>query len=198
MLLSTAEDITSFVQELQAESDRGLPLIAVALIDDLLRQTLLSFFCEGVFSENLLDGPNAPLGTLSARLGTCYSLGLIDEFENREINLLRKIRNEFAHAKHGKNFEDSRISGLCASLTSDLPEGENYDLTNPRFRVVNSAVIIVLRLYHRPDWVALERRTQKKWVSEDATRWRSFKSDPPPPGLSPVLAVGKRKKSEDD
>ena len=197
MLLSTAEDLASFVEELKAESDRGLPLIAVALIDDLLRQTLLAFFCEGPGGKNLVDGANAPLGTLSVRLAACHSLGLIDEFEYSETNLLRKIRNEFAHAKHGTSFKETRICGLCASLRSDLPEDADYDLADPRFRVMNASLKIVLRLYHRPDWVALERRQQKKWVSEDATRWRSFKDEPPPPGLSPVLAIGKLTNQKD-
>jgi len=53
--------------------------------------------------------------------------------------------------------------------------------------------VIVLRLYHRPDWVALERRKPKTWVSEDDTKWRSFEDDLPPPGISPIMVMGRRK-----
>lgn len=197
MLLSTAEDLANFINELRAESDRGLPLVAVALIDDLLSQTLLAFFCEGTSAKKLVEGANAPLGTLSARLATCYSLGLIDEFEYSEINLLRKIRNEFAHAKHGASFHEAKIRGLCGSLTSDLPQDADYDVSDPRFRVMNAGLKIVLRLYHRPDWVALERRQQKEWVSKDTIRWRSFEDDPPTKS-SPVVAIGKLTKREDE
>lgn len=192
MLLTTAEDLAKFVEELKKESDRGLPLVAAALIDDLLKKTLFALFCECPSASKLLDGANAPLGTFSARLEASIALGLIDQFEYSEISLLRKVRNEFAHAKHGTSFQLPRIQGLCSSLSSDLPCGADYPLTDPRFRFTNATVKIVLRLYHRPEWVALERRQPKSWVAEDATRWRSFQDEPPPPGISPIMVIGRR------
>lgn len=196
MLLTTAEDLAKFVDELRRESDRGLPLVATALIDQLLRDSLRAIFCENGSPSKLLDGSNAPLGTFSSRIDACFALGLIDQFEYGEINLLRKVRNEFAHARHGINFETSKIQGLCSSLKSDLPLGADYPINDPRFRFTNATVVIVLRLYHRPDWVALERRQPKTWVSEDATRWRSFEDEPPPPGLAPIMVIGRAHSAE--
>jgi mannitol operon repressor len=190
MLLSTAEDLARFVSELRQESDRGLPLVAAALIDDLLKETLRAFFCIDAPAASLLDRAESPLGTLSSRIQACFALGLIDEFEFVEIGIMRKVRNEFAHAKHGTTFATPRIADLCARLKSDLPQDADYPLSDPRFRLMNAAVVLVLRLYHRPDWVALERRKPKQWVSAEATKWRSFQTDPPPPGISPVMAIG--------
>jgi len=192
MLLSTAEDLAKFVEELKRETDRGLPLVATALIDDLLKETLRAFFCDDDSAERLLDGTNAPLGSFSSRIETCLALGLIDAFEHSEITLLRKVRNEFAHAKHGMSFGQPRVQGLCSTLRSDLPTDGGYPITEPRFRFTNATVVIVLRLYHRPDWVRLERRQPKKWVSDDATRWRSIKDDPPLPGIAPIMVLGRR------
>ncbi|MCA1490476.1 hypothetical protein I6F11_06020 [Ensifer sp. NBAIM29] len=191
MLLSTAEDLGRFVEELKRETDRGLPLVATALIDELLKETLRSLFCDKTAAVRLLDEINAPLGSFSSRTDACFALGLIDAFEHREVTLLRKVRNEFAHAKHGITFDDSRIRGLCSSLKSDLPGDGGYPIHEPRFRFTNAAVVIVLRLYHRPDWVRLEQRQPKKWVADDATRWRSFKDEPPPSGISPIMVLGK-------
>ena len=128
MLLSTAEDLAQFVEELRRESDRGLALVAAALIDDKLAETLRSFSCEGTSARKLIDGMNAPLGTFSARIEACFSLGLIDDYEYKEISLMRRVRNEFAHAKHGIHFQTPRVQGLCSSLKSDLPEGSGYPL----------------------------------------------------------------------
>lgn len=191
MLLSTAEDLSKFVDELKRETDRGLPLVGAALLDDRLTETLRSFFCEGPSANKILDEANAPLGTFSSRTETCYALGLIDEFEYIEIGLIRKVRNEFAHAKHGVTFLSPRVQGLCSSLKSDLPQGADYPLQDPRFRFTNAVVCLALRLYHRPDWVALERRKHKTWVDPEATRWRSIGDGLPPPGL-PVMVIGKR------
>lgn len=194
MLLSTAEDLARFVDELRRESDRGLALVAAALIDDKLGETLRSFFCEGPGAAKLVDDTNAALGTFSSRSEACFALGLIDDFEYREIALLRKVRNEFAHAKHGTTFETPRVQGFCSSLKSDLPQGANYPLNDPRFRFTNAAVCIVLRLYHRPEWVALERRKPKSWLPQSATEWRSFDDEKPPPDV-PVIVMAKMQKS---
>jgi hypothetical protein len=192
MLLSTAEDLAKFVDELRRETDRGLPLVGAALIDDRLTETLRSFFCESPSASKLIDDANAPLGTFSSRTEMCFALGLIDEYEYTEIGLIRKVRNEFAHAKHGITFSSPRVQGLCSSLKSDLPQGADYPLQDPRFRFTNAVVCLALRLYHRPDWVALERRKPKVWVDPEATKWRSMEDGPPPPGI-PVMVMARNK-----
>lgn len=178
MLLEHAEDLASFVNELQAETDRGLPLVGAALIDEKLHNTLESFLIKGKSAKKLLTTPNAPLGTFSARIDSCYSLGLIDIFEYQEIGLIRKIRNEFAHARHGLSFENEKIKGICASLQSPLPEGTDYPTNTPRFRLVNAIVCLVLRLYYRPEWVAKERRESRSWVPD--SRWYISNEKEPP------------------
>lgn len=192
MLLSTAEDLAQFVEELKRETDRGLPLVGAALVDDRLTATLRAFFCEVPSAGKLLDEPNAPLGTFSSKTDACYALGLIDDFEYNEIGLVRKVRNEFAHAKHGMSFAAPRVQGLCSSLRSDLPTGSDYPLQDSRFRFTNAVLCLALRLYHRPDWVALERRGSKAWVDPSATRWRSVEDGLPPPGI-PVMVTAKGK-----
>lgn len=121
MLLSTAKDLAKFVEELKRQNDCGLPLVGAALIDDRLSETLRSFFCDIPGASKLVDDMNTPLGSFSSRTEVCHALGLIDEFEYSEINLIRKVRNEFAHAKHGISFGSSRVQGLCSSLKSELP-----------------------------------------------------------------------------
>jgi hypothetical protein len=41
MRLDHAEDLAKFVEELKRETDRGLPLVGTALIDEKLRDTLV-------------------------------------------------------------------------------------------------------------------------------------------------------------
>lgn len=178
MLLEHAEDLAHFIKELQSETDRGLPLVGAALIDEKLLNTLESFFVKGKSAEKLLSAPNAPLGTFSSRIEACYSLALIDKFEYQEIGTIRKIRNEFAHAKHGLSFENEKIKGLCTSLRSPLPEGGEYPVDTPRLRLVNAIVCIVLRLYYRPEWVCKERLEPRNWVPD--SRWYYTNENPPP------------------
>lgn len=182
MLLEHAEDLSAFLSELQRETDRGLPLVGAALIDEKLLRTLEAFFVKsGKCAERLLNSGNAPLSTFSARADACHALGLIDDFEYSEIVLIRKIRNEFAHSKHGTSFASDRISGLCTSLKSPLPEGGPYDTGSARFMLTNAILCVALRLYYRPEWVEKERREPKKWVPD--SRWYDTNKNPPPEGV---------------
>ncbi|MDQ3287742.1 MAG: transcriptional regulator [Pseudomonadota bacterium] len=184
-------DLAHFFSELQRETDRGLPLVAAALIDEKLLDALQSFLCLGKASERLLSGSNAPLGTFSARIEACFALGLIDEFEYQEISLVRKIRNVFAHSKHGLSFSNDKVLGLCTNFKSNLPQGSDYPVNEARFRFINATVCLVLRLYYRDAWVAQERRQPKVWVAPDQSRWRSTAEEKPPAGV-PIVAMAKQ------
>jgi mannitol operon repressor len=176
-------ELSAFFGELQKETDRGLPLVGAALIDEKLLETLGAFLQAVKAADNLLTKPNAPLGTFAARLDACFALGLVDDHEYGEINLVRKIRNLFAHSRHGITFADERVQGLCASLTSELPSGGGDD-PSARYRFTNSVVCLVLRLYYRPKWVELERRQPKVWVNPSEVRWRSLETEQPPEGVA--------------
>lgn len=186
MRIQDAEDLANFVQELKLETDRGLPLVGTAFIDEKLKDTLEAFFISGKSSNRLLNEANAPLGTLSARLEACFALGLINDYEYAEINLLRKVRNEFAHAKHGISFKTEKIAGLCSTLASNLPEGDGFPISDPKFRYINAVVCIVLKLYHRPSWVVQEKRIAKNYGNENDGKWISMKEQRPPEG-TPII-----------
>jgi hypothetical protein len=78
-------DLRRFFDELQRETDRGLPLVAAALVDEKLLDALRSFFVSSKAADRLLVDPNAPLGAFSARIDACFALALIDEFDRPAI-----------------------------------------------------------------------------------------------------------------
>lgn len=180
-------DLAAFLGEMQLETDRGLPLVVAALIDEKLRETLQSFFCD-VRSpvERLLTERNAPLGTLAARADACLALGLIEASEHETIGLIRKIRNEFAHARHGLTFLDQKIDGLCGTLKVEVPGGAELGPNQARTRFTYAAMDLVLRLFYRGRWVALERRVPKIWIDAGEMRWRTM-DEPIPEGRTVLL-----------
>ena len=156
------KDFSAFLHEFQAETDRGAALVGAALLDQKLSDTLRSFFVEGS-AAGLLDGGTAPLGTFSARIRSAHALGLIDDFELTECNLIRKIRNEFAHGIHGTSYSENKIASLCESLKSDLPGGREAFKKNYRAMFVNAVCILVMRLTYRAERVAREKRMTRTW-----------------------------------
>ena len=157
------KDFAAFLEEFQAETDRGAALVGAALIDQKLKDTLAAFFAERRVGAELLDGGNAPLGTLSARIKAALCLGLINRDEFHECDLIRKIRNEFAHRTHGTTFSDPVIATHCSKLRSDLPGGANAFRDNPRGVFINATILTVLRLTYRSEYVAREKRVIRAW-----------------------------------
>lgn len=186
------KNLNAFLSELQQETDRGLPLVAAALIDEKLSETLEMFFTNNRSSKKLLTDSNAPLGTFSARIEMSLALGLIDEDEYSEAQLVRKIRNKFAHEKHGLNFSSQPIVDLCNNFKADLPQGADYPIKAARFIFTNAVISLVMRLYYRPLYVKKEKRDFKKWIKDEDVRWRSFE-DEKPTNQDSVLMIGKIK-----
>jgi DNA-binding MltR family transcriptional regulator len=104
--------------EFGKESDRAAVILAASVADELLR-TLLSAHLVPVTSstDELFDGANAPLGTFSSRIEMSYRLGLVSVKFARDLHLIRKIRNDFAHNIHGCSFDDARIKSRILELS---------------------------------------------------------------------------------
>ena len=105
--------------EFAKESDRAAVILAASIADELLK-SLLSGRLVPVTSSNdeLFDGPNAPLGTFSSRIEMAYRIGLISVKFSRDLHLIRKIRNEFAHNIHGCSFDDARVRSRIVELNN--------------------------------------------------------------------------------
>jgi mannitol operon repressor len=87
----------TFFNELKKESDRGMVLITAALLDDMLGRCIGSFLIDNPRVDQLLDNFNGPLGSLGARALAAFSLGLLSESEYKDCDLMRRVRNSFAH-----------------------------------------------------------------------------------------------------
>lgn len=91
------EKLGLFLKEFNQESDRGAALLAASMLDESLQEIIESCLISNSSAKQLISGFNAPLGTFSARIKAAHALGLIMDHEFNEINLIRKIRNEFGH-----------------------------------------------------------------------------------------------------
>ena len=159
------EDIkcfSSFLKEFQEETDRGAALVGAALIDERIKRLLNSHFVECKQSKEIINGSNAPLGTLNARVKLAYCLGLITEFEYKEIEVVRKVRNEFAHKVHGLTFNDQKVHDLCQNLMANTPDGKRFE-GDPRQLYINSVILTSMSLWYRPECAAKFKAEVREW-----------------------------------
>ena len=154
------KQINEFLEDFENESDRGAALVAASLLDDRMTEILRGFLANGASADSLLDGFNAPLGTFSARIAAAHALALIEDEERLELNLFRKIRNEFGHSWKGVTFGTPRIASFCAELPWRGPGEEQKD---PRTRFEFALVAMLNRLVWRARLVAAEKRCQRSW-----------------------------------
>jgi DNA-binding MltR family transcriptional regulator len=98
---------------------------------------------------------------MSTRAAAAYSLGLIREVEFNEIEILRRVRNRFAHGVH-VSFSTDGIKDLCRNLSMCVPEVAE-DAPGVRALYVTSATALILKLTNRPSYVARKRLKSEAW-----------------------------------
>lgn len=117
---SPLNDWQGFFENFQNESPRAAIIMGAAFLDAQLRELIANFLIdEKNVVEELLgndDKGERPLSSFSSRTKTAYCLGLISRDEYEDLNIIRKIRNRFAHRLHDISIDDDKIKGWCHSL----------------------------------------------------------------------------------
>lgn len=158
------EELELAFQEFKRESDRGAALVAASAIEEVLGTTLSAFMVDNKSKDRLLSGFNAPLGTFSAKISAAHALGLIRQDEYEEIEIIRKIRNEFGHSWKSIDFTTKKIK----DLTSNLPwwglESEEVNGT-ARDRFNWCVSLLLTELPKRPEKVKSAKLESRGWFS---------------------------------
>jgi hypothetical protein len=146
VMASDLQDFAAFVKEFREETDRGAALVGAALIDFRLERLLHNHLLDGEITNRLLsNSADAPLGSFSSRAKMCYALGLLTRVEYEECDIIRRVRNRFAHQLHGLTFVDQQITDWCKNLKATVVEAGAA-----RQRFVNSVISLCMVLWYAP------------------------------------------------
>jgi hypothetical protein len=96
------------------ERGRGAVLVGVARVDEALERLLKAVMAPDTDRADRLFRPDAPLGSLGAKVALARRLGLIDEAVERSLQTLRRVRNAFAHSTASASLADSAHAGRLA------------------------------------------------------------------------------------
>jgi hypothetical protein len=106
-----------FREDLAHESDRAIAIVGAAQLEQALEALLRNHLVPcGTQDDPLFDGPYAPLANLSSKIDLAHRLGLISARWCRDLHLIRKIRNAFAHNVSGCTFDDSSVRSRVLEL----------------------------------------------------------------------------------
>lgn len=110
------EEVLEFRLHLDKETDRGCALMAAAFLDELLKELLQNTLVDDPESFKDLFSGTGGLATFSSRIELSYLLGLIPPSLRRDLHLIRKIRNDFAHSMKIIDFNHPPIASRCREL----------------------------------------------------------------------------------
>ena len=133
------DEVLAFRDSLNSESDRGCALMAAAYLHTRLESLLRgSFVAHAKLIKSLFDG-DRPLANFSAQIDVAFATGLISKEAHRDLHLVRKIRNEFAHDFRKLLFTSNGIRQRC----SELKHYHDDPKSTPR-QLLTRAVMVLL------------------------------------------------------
>lgn len=161
------KEFTVFLDKLKMESDRGMVLISTGYLEEQLKSILLSYLIEDKAVTEFVDGRGAaPLGTFSARTTACFALGLVSSHERDDLDILRKVRNDFAHSIH-TTFQTQSVVDRCKKLhfkAQDYTKADGIEvIVDASGQFLTAASALILRFVNRPHYVGKERRKHQDW-----------------------------------
>jgi hypothetical protein len=117
--------IRSVEQNIERESDRSCAIIIFSLIDELMQGLILAE-CEASvprLKDRLFDPQSGMLPNTAKRIFFAMALKWISKETFHTLNILRKVRNEFAHTIACDRFDHVKIRGLLSSIASVNKDG---------------------------------------------------------------------------
>ena len=152
-------DSRRFIEDLQKETDRGAALVGATFIDNVLESMLRAYFVDDKEIVDELLNSNDLIGNLSVKGKMAYCLGLIGKENYRDINVIRKIRNEFAHLDKPVSFNMPNIKELCKVLISPKVVSLVYE---PSSRDIFITAVVIVSNQLLLCGLPLQHRTRRK------------------------------------
>ncbi len=158
-----------FTREVTGRSERAAAIVAQASVEEHVRATL---YCAlGIKHDDALvlkeligDDETQGVLTFSYQIKLAYLLGTIGKDDLRDLGLLAKIRNKFAHSSNDRSFNSDPINNMCKELkaANACTTTDGTPLTM-RERFLMSSFIIGKRL---TEWcnTRLDERDKKEGI----------------------------------
>jgi DNA-binding MltR family transcriptional regulator len=111
-----AVPVRTFARLFRVESDRAAAILGATYVEAIVEDVLRACLLEHRDVDAMFDrfGPFSSFATKTAML---FAIGEINETTRRDLDLIRKIRNEFAHTFAESDFEEAKIARWCGELT---------------------------------------------------------------------------------
>jgi DNA-binding MltR family transcriptional regulator len=122
-LVTSPEDMAVLTEINRGASDRALGIIGASLVEIHLTKLIQQAFItetkigdKHTAQEEMFRSSGA-LGTFSTKINLAYLMGMISAEFFKDLNIMREIRNRFAHYTEIGSFEHEQVSSRCRNFT---------------------------------------------------------------------------------
>jgi hypothetical protein len=112
----TTEEWQAVWKDTEAHSERGSAIVAASIVESSLEIAIAMNLLVSDKDFEKLFGFNAPLAFFDAKILLGFSLGLYGKNTRNDLDVIRKIRNGFAHAMLSLSFRTPEVLTVCKQL----------------------------------------------------------------------------------
>lgn len=141
-----------------ALDDRSLAIVTGANVEKSLEDQLMLRMTNVSAAELkvLFQSDGAPLGTFSAKIKIGHAFGVFGSSTKNDLEIIRQIRNAFAHARKPITFATTEVSDACRRLQTPnrFPERmflKDYNESNMRHQFFGTCGLIQFSFAFRDD-----------------------------------------------
>jgi hypothetical protein len=113
----TVETLLALENRDHFETDRMIAVLGGAFAENAVRLSITAHLkYMSTTDESAVFGFNGPLGTFSNKITMGYAMGIYGEMTKKDLDIIRNIRNTFAHTLGNIHFSHADVVGECDKL----------------------------------------------------------------------------------
>ncbi|MEC0234855.1 MltR family transcriptional regulator [Paenibacillus kribbensis] len=132
------------------ETDRASAVLSASFLENLLEEHLRKHMITDKMIDSLFNGQEA-FATFSSRISACYALRYIPKKVYRDLDLIRKIRNYFAHNMNDASFDDEEVQNRIRNFEF-IKEIKNIDKNTNKEKFLMTVGFITLSIVSQAVW----------------------------------------------
>jgi hypothetical protein len=116
-------DLLQFLVALGTEGERSGVVLGAERVNVALEALLMAFLRPSLTKTDALFSSDGALATFSRKIELAHRLGLIDSRFRQALDLVRRLRNDFAHATKVETLEEQRHADRVRALSALISRG---------------------------------------------------------------------------
>lgn len=113
-----ANRVEEFIREVNEGNDRAVAIVWSAMAEDALDRMMMRWMDHLTSDEkSVLSGHNSPISTFAGKIIIARVMGLLSKDDRKDLDIVRLIRNAFAHSAAELSFSTKEVADMCAQLS---------------------------------------------------------------------------------